>query len=69
MYMLCHRSFLCDIFIIIDVSHRKAQAAWDQVMTLVVSLGGATRTNDWCAWRHRVIILLSVQAGVIKPIN
>ena len=39
-------------------------------MTLVLSLDGAIRTRDWCAWRHRVIIiLLSVQAGVIKPIN
>ena len=51
------------------MSHRKAQAAWDLVITLVSSLGGATRTHDWCAWRHRVIMLLPVQAGVIKPIN
>ena len=38
-------------------------------MTPVLSQGGAVRTHDWCVWRHRVIILLSVQAGVIKPIN
>ncbi len=37
-------------------------------MTLVLSLGGATRTHDWCMWHHQFILLLSVQAGVIKPI-
>ena len=49
---------------IIAVSHRQAQTAWALVMTLVLSLGGTTRTHVWCA-----SALLSVQAGVIKPIN
>ena len=38
-------------------------------MTLVSSPGDATRTHDWCAWRHRVMTILPVQAGVIIPIN
>ena len=37
----------CTIFLnIIDVSHRKVQAAWDIVMTIVLSLGDATHTHD-----------------------
>ena len=69
MFILCHCSFLYDMFNIIDESHRKASASWDIVMTLVLSLGGVTHIHHWCVWGNRVIILLSVQAGVIKPIN
>ena len=57
------------VFTVIAMSHRKAYAAWGLIITLVLSLGGATRTHDWCARRYRVTMLLSVQAGVIKPIN
>ena len=38
-------------------------------MTLVLSLGSVTHTHDWCALRQRITIILSVQAGVIEPIN
>ncbi len=34
------------VFTVIAMSHRKAYAAWGLIITLVLSLGGATRTND-----------------------